>query len=140
MMPLSDDLKQLKDSFDRDGYVVIRSFLSAPELGELRNELERYISRRVPELPRTDVYYEDLNDPATLKQMARMRTHDSFFSDLILRPKWMKLAEALLGDNVVPQELEWFNKPPRIGNFTPPHQDGYYFMLEPNEARPCGSL
>lgn len=25
-------------------------------------------------------------------------------------------------------------KPPRIGKGTPPHQDGYYFMLEPNEA------
>jgi phytanoyl-CoA hydroxylase len=30
--------------------------------------------------------------------------------------------------------MQYFNKPPRIGQPTPAHQDGYYFMLEPNEA------
>ena len=30
--------------------------------------------------------------------------------------------------------MQYFNKPPRIGKPTPPHQDGYYFMLEPCEA------
>ncbi|MEX2569582.1 MAG: phytanoyl-CoA dioxygenase family protein [Cyclobacteriaceae bacterium] len=30
--------------------------------------------------------------------------------------------------------MQWFNKPPKIGKETPPHQDGYYFMLDPSEA------
>lgn len=30
--------------------------------------------------------------------------------------------------------MQYFNKPPRIGQPTPPHQDGYFFMLNPNEA------
>jgi phytanoyl-CoA hydroxylase len=130
----SYDLKEIKTGFDRDGYVVIRGFLSATELAELNRELERYITERVPQLPRTDVYYEDRSDPATLKQLARIKQHDAYFAGLIDRPKWTGVAEALLVDKIVAQELEWFNKPPRIGKFTPPHQDGYYFMLEPNEA------
>jgi phytanoyl-CoA hydroxylase len=130
----SYDLQEVKSRFDRDGYVLIPGFLSGVELAELNRELGRYITECVPQLPRTDVYYEDRNDPATLKQLARIKQHDAYFAGLIERPKWTGLAEALLVDKVVAQELEWFNKPPRIGKFTPPHQDGYYFMLEPNEA------
>jgi phytanoyl-CoA hydroxylase len=126
--------EQLKSDFDRDGYVFIRDFLPPTELAAFKRELDRYITERVPQIPRTDVYYEDRNKPETLKQMARIKEHDPYFGELIDRPKWRGLAEALLADDVVPQELEWFNKPPRIGKFTPPHQDGYYFMLDPNEA------
>ncbi len=125
---------ELKQSFDRDGYIVIRGFLSNTELTGLKDELNRYITRRVPELPRTDVFYEDRNDESTLKQMARIKEHDALFANLICSKKWKELAEALLDDDAVPQELEWFNKPPRIGKPTPPHQDGHYFMIEPNEA------
>jgi phytanoyl-CoA hydroxylase len=128
------DLRKLKEKFDSDGYAVVPGFLSALDLDEVNNELDRYITYRLPELPRTDVYFENLGDPSTLKQMARIKQHDSFFASLILRSQWTEVAEALLADQAVPQELEWFNKPPRIGKPTPPHQDGYYFMLEPNEA------
>lgn len=34
----------------------------------------------------------------------------------------------------MPRNMQYFNKPPGIGQPTPPHQDGYYFMLEPCEA------
>jgi ectoine hydroxylase-related dioxygenase (phytanoyl-CoA dioxygenase family) len=30
--------------------------------------------------------------------------------------------------------MQYFNKPPSVGQPTPPHQDGYYFMLDPCEA------
>jgi len=129
-----EDAQELKKKFDRDGYAVIRGFLPPAELARLNHELERYITECVPTLQRTDVYYEDRDDPATLKQMARIKEHDAYFAGLITRPKWKGLAETLLADQVVAQELEWFNKPPEIGKPTPPHQDGYYFMLEPNEA------
>jgi len=129
-----EDAQELKKKFDRDGYAVIRGFLSPAELAGLNHELERYITECVPTLQRTDVYYENRDNPATLKQMARIKEHDAYFAGLITRPKWKGLAETLLADQVVAQELEWFNKPPEIGKPTPPHQDGYYFMLEPNEA------
>jgi len=41
--------------------------------------------------------------------------------------------EELLGP-VIPKGIEMFNKPPRIGKGTPPHQDGFYFCLTPCEA------
>lgn len=128
------DPENLKSTFDRDGYVVMRGFLSIPELAELNDELTRYINERIPAIPRADVYYENRDDPSTLKQMARIKQHDPYFADMIMRSKWTGLAQTLLADRVVAQELEWFNKPPRTDKATPPHQDGHYFMLEPNEA------
>jgi len=128
------EMQQLKKSFDDDGYVVIRGFLGGPALERLKRELDRYIRERAPELPRADVLYEDPNSSETLKQLARMKQHDTFFAEQIHKPEWVNLAESLLADKVVPQELEWFNKPPKLSKPTPPHQDGYYFMLEPNEA------
>jgi phytanoyl-CoA hydroxylase len=35
---------------------------------------------------------------------------------------------------VVGQNVQYFCKPPGIGRPTPPHQDGFYFMLSPCEA------
>ena len=40
----------------------------------------------------------------------------------------------MLGEDVVCKTVEYFNKPPKIGKPTPPHQDGYYFMLDPQQA------
>jgi phytanoyl-CoA hydroxylase len=128
------DGKQLKSEFDRDGYVVLREFLDSREVAEVQSQLDRYVTAVAPTVPKTDVMYEDKDNPQTLKQLARIREHDAFFADLISQPKWLGLAETLLADRVIPIELEWFNKPPVVGKPTPAHQDGYYFMLEPNEA------
>jgi phytanoyl-CoA hydroxylase len=133
-MIASSQRKILKKRFDEQGYVVIRGFLSGQAFGILKQELDRYIHECAPELPREDVLYEDPNSSETLKQLARMKQNDPFFDDLLQQAQWIGLAETLLADKVVPQEVEWFNKPPKIGKATPAHQDGYYFMLEPNEA------
>jgi len=53
---------------------------------------------------------------------------------LLMKGRFEELARLLLGDGAVPKGVEYFNKPPKIGRPTPPHQDGYYFMIVPNEA------
>ena len=62
-----------------------------------------------------------------------MQQHDDCFAGL-MDDKPRRLAEQLLGEEVVPKNLQYFNKPPLVGQNTPPHQDGYYFMLEPCRA------
>jgi phytanoyl-CoA hydroxylase len=128
------NLASARGDFQRDGFVVLRQFLSPNELSDLKAHLDRYIREATPRIPPTDVMYEDKSNPETLKQLARIKMHDGYFANLITSEKWKGLAELLLDDDVTPLELEWFNKPPRVGKPTPPHQDGYYFMLEPNEA------
>ena len=87
----------------------------------------------MPALPRAHVFYEEINQQDSLKQIQLMHTYDVYFGELF-RSKFKTLAEVLLAGPVDGKNMQYFNKPPKIGKPTPPHQDGYYFMLEPSEA------
>ena len=122
-----------RETFETDGYVAVASFLSADEVGECLTQLGRYIDEVVPTLPAEDVFYEDKDDASTLKQLQRMQDHDAWFAEFFAgKPR--QLAEELLGSEVVGKNMQFFNKPPEIGQPTPPHQDGYYFKLDPPHA------
>lgn len=127
-------LKLLKSSFDTDGYVYIPGFLSAEEVKDLNKNIERFIAESISSMSTGHYFYEDQNDPSTLKQMQDMEKYDPYFQALAVGSKFEEIAEALLNDKVIAKTVEYFNKPPRIGKGTPPHQDGYYFMLKPAHA------
>ena len=123
-----------RDEFQSEGFVCVRQLLDAQELDELETNLNRYISDVVPGLPASDAFFEVPDDTSTLKQMQYMQQHDQFFANFLVREDHVRLAEAVMGEPVEPINVEYFNKPPRVGKMTPPHQDGYYFCLVPNRA------
>jgi phytanoyl-CoA hydroxylase len=129
-----DDSAKPLQSFDTDGYAAVRQFVHGADLDELIGNVDRFIKDIVPELPSEHVFYEDKNEPATLKQIQQLGEHDAWFHNLLTTSRFRELAELLLSGPVVPKNLQYFNKPPGIGQPTPPHQDGYYFMLDPCEA------
>jgi phytanoyl-CoA hydroxylase len=120
----------LKPEYDRDGFAIIRGFLSPTDLAELSRELDRYIHEVVPTLPDTSAFYLDRSRPETLKQLQRM-TGDPYFASYSSHPRWNDLARRLVGEDVICLGPEWFNKPPGLESPTPPHQDNYYFNLAP---------
>jgi len=122
------------EDYDRDGYVLIRKFVKPEDFAELHANVERFLAETLPSLPREHVFYEDRDDPATLKQIQQMGRHDGWFHELFTVGPFRELAEVLLRGPVVPKNMQYFNKPPGNGRPTPPHQDGYYFMLDPCEA------
>ncbi|MGH9844397.1 MAG: phytanoyl-CoA dioxygenase family protein [Blastocatellia bacterium] len=124
----------MKRRFDEDGFVALPGFLSPDEIAELRGEIDRYIAEVAPRIPAGEVFYEVKGRPETLKQLQRMFEYDGWFNRFFFNDRFVKLAELLMGDTVIGKNLQWFNKPPGASLPTPPHQDGYYFMLEPNEA------
>ncbi len=132
--PSSGVLSILVDKFTETGFASIPGFLNADELAEVECRLARYIREVVPGLPAQDAFYEVKGRPDTLKQLHRVVDHDKWFHRFFLSDRFLGLAQRLLGTEVVPRNVEYFAKPPRIGAATPPHQDGYYFMIEPNEA------
>ena len=119
----------LKKDFDEVGYVALRGFLDADEVEELQRETNRFTEETVSTLPEQVVYYEDKSNPVTLKQVQRIHEHDDYFMRLATSEKVVGLAEELLGGPVTIQNMQYFNKFPRMGKATPPHQDGYYFMI-----------
>jgi phytanoyl-CoA hydroxylase len=128
------NFSRIKKDFDRDGYVFLPGFLSKDEVEKINHKMQAFIKDQVPSMPFNHVFYEDNNDPGTLKQLQDLHTYDPFFAGILTGSEFEKIAEVLLGEKVIGKNLEYFNKPPKIGKPTPPHQDGYYFMLNPPQA------
>lgn len=127
-------LRLSKEKFDRDGYTVISGLFSATEIDALNVQVDRYVKQIAPTLSDGDVFYEDPSKPASLKQLEHMNKHDEFFRDYMADSRFRELGELLLDVPLRPMNQQWFNKPPAGSSPTPPHQDGFYFSLEPNEA------
>ena len=122
--------EELKEAYDRDGFVVARQFLDETELADLRGNLDRYIREVVPTLPDAAAFYQVRGRPETLKQMQHM-AGDAYFRDYARNEKWAEFARTLVGEQAKCDAPEWFNKPPGTEHVTPPHQDNYYFCLKP---------
>ena len=57
---------------------------------------------------------------------------DPYFEAYRRQPRWLAIAPGIaVGEEVVAEQPEWFNKPPGTNHVTPPHQDNYYFCLAP---------
>lgn len=125
------NVDQIKTRFNKDGYIAIKAFVSGTELEEISDNVARFIREVVPSLPREHVFCEDKDDISTLKQIQQMGVYDSYFNRWMEKSPFRKMAEVLLDGKVVAKNLQFFNKPAGSGKPTPPHQDGYYFMIEP---------
>lgn len=123
-----------KADFVRNGYTVLKEFFGASEVAAIKTHLDRYVAEITPTLPEHDALYEDKSKPETLFRLERMEHYDPYFNDLLVDKRLLSLAESFLDDEIVTRGVELFGKAPKIGNPTPPHQDGYYFMLEPMTA------
>lgn len=129
-----DFQKKLRSDFLQDGFILFPGFLNKKEIAMVKAKLKDFIEIKVETMPTDEVYYEDINDKNTLKQLQKLFEYDPFFFKMMFGSRFEKLASILLDDGVEGKNIQYFNKPPKIGKPTPPHQDGYYFMLQPNEA------
>ena len=60
------NFSEYKSAYDREGFVVIRGFLDAPQLNVLKENLDRYIRDVVPGLTSADAFFEDRARPESL--------------------------------------------------------------------------
>ena len=59
------DKETIQEQFDRDGYVRMEHFLSADEVVEARENLDRFIRECLPDMPPGFAFYEDKSDKTT---------------------------------------------------------------------------
>lgn len=124
----------VREHFQRDGFVHLPGFFDAAAIEELEADFDRYIAEIVPTVPPADAFYANDGTRRALKQLQRIEQHDAKLGALRERPEIVQLAELLLGGPTQSHGVEWFNKPPELNHPTPPHQDGYYFCLQPDAA------
>ena len=122
------------ESYKNNGYAVFCEFFSDEELLNIQKHVDYFISDIVPTMPRNQVYYEDIKNKKSLKQIQMIFKYHSFFDDLINKSKIYKVTETLLGEKPKSINLQYFDKPPKFSKPTPPHQDGYYFKIKPMKA------
>ena len=133
-MSNQESLRIAAEQFERDGYTVIRNFYSADEAAELEQQVEQYIAKTLPALESRSAFYEDDDDPQTLFRLEHMQKYDPTFAAMLEDDTLRDVAANLLQDDAAPRDLQLFGKAPIVGHETPPHQDGFYFKLDPNEA------
>lgn len=131
---MSAESHPLRQAFEADGFVRVPQFLSASELQETRDRIERYEREIVPQLESHRALYDVEDGQRRIKQMVDLDKADAYFAELLHGTKARSLAALLLGEPAQAQTAEFFDKGPRIGKPTPAHQDGYYFCLAPNHA------
>ena len=124
----------LREEFRLSGFISLPGFLTPDELSDVNARKRRFIERVVPTLPAELVYYEDRDDPGTVKQVQMLQEHDPYFEGMMFGSRFERLARTLLDEEVAGKNVQYFNKPAGIGRPTPPHQDGAFFMLRPDHA------
>lgn len=133
-MKWPDDKQAIKLAVEADGFVVIDRFLEPDGVAEVLAQLDHYIQQTVPNLPPMDVFYQEKGDTSSIKMLSRMERHSSYFDNLLNQSRAQEIGSWLWSVPALGQDIAYFGKPPAIGEPTPPHQDGYYFHIEPCEA------
>ena len=116
---------KLLDDYERDGVVLIRSFLSAEEVTAVSAELNRYIHNDLASKPLNARTLE--KDEKTVRNLWRLEEHNEFFRALGEREDIKVLIAPLVHGEPILVGVETFNKPARIGSGVPYHQDNAYF-------------
>ena len=123
-----------KKQFDQDGYLYFPGFLDKIETNQIKSRLDKIVEEGLQDIPTGHIKFENTENKQGVKMIQDLHLYDPLFKNILFESKFSALAAELLGEKVVGKTVEFFNKPAKIGKATPPHQDGYYFMLNPISA------
>ena len=123
-----------KKQFDQDGYLYFPGFLDKIETNQIKSRLDKIVEEGLQDIPTGHIKFENTENKQGVKMIQDLHLYDPLFKNILFESKFSALAAELLGEKVVGKTVEFFNKPAKIGKATPPHQDGYYFMLTPMSA------
>ena len=133
-MSWPDNKPEVRRQYDERGFAIAEQFLTADHVTEVSDNLDRYIANVVPTLSPMDVFFEDKSARNQIRMLPRMCENDDFFHALLHEGPMREIANLLCDGEAVPKDAAYFNKLAEIGEATPPHQDGYYFHLDPCKA------
>lgn len=124
------DLDTLADTYDTQGFVLVKGLLSREEAAEYRarsHELIQRVSRG--DDPTWDAAADVAMGQATsLQHLHDAQFYDAAYTRLLTDPRFASIAAAVLRTpNVQLHHTKMFIKPPENGSPFPPHQDHPFF-------------
>ena len=104
----ADDKPSLKHAFERDGFIVLRNYLSPDELKDMRDHLDAFLNQ---------------SDPGQVRFGAiKTLSQDPWFRDFLLSARHVELIKYLIDDKLSPDNVSWISKPKGVDR-TFPHFD-----------------
>jgi len=111
-------------SYDENGYLLIKGFISADEAAVLRAEVHAIAALQGP----TNATWSSVRDQGTaLEHSHDVQFRSAAFSRLLVDERLTSVFTSLIGPNVQLHHNKMFIKPPERGSPFPMHQDYGYF-------------
>jgi len=108
------DFDRLKESFERDGFVVLPGYLNDAEVSELRE-------RAIPLADR--IIKKDGNAGKYRNLLKSLHRHDDWFDQQLADGKHVPLIRHLVNENVFGASAAWFDRPAGETDGLGPHVD-----------------
>lgn len=127
----SVDARSIKAAFDRDGIHLARAVFDAATIVQLEADFDRIVAQLVESRESIDATWTTA-DGGTDRNQIVMHTHNvqnysPRWLHAILDPRFLDIAEAILGPDIVLHHTKLFQKPNGSGSPFPMHQDWRYF-------------
>lgn len=117
---LTEQLSNVREQYERDGYVIVRNVIDADLAQEARNHVEWLLEKNPGTRP------EQLHHT--------LMTVDPFWVRLVSDGRLLDVAEQFIGPNIALFASHYIAKHPFGGQAVLWHQDGSYWPLEPMEV------
>jgi len=128
---MTADHATLLESFRRDASFISSGFLIRRNRGRRKRIYRLLFETSYRHCPKLKRCLRTMEIPRPSSKSPTWKC--PYFDHLLIRFKNHGTRQALLEGKLIPQSIQLFNKPPRKGTATPPHQDGFYYCLVPNE-------
>lgn len=113
-------LAGIRETYDRDGYVIVRNVIDAGLVEEARHHVDWLLARN-PGLRPEQLHHN-------------LMTKDAFWVRLISDDRLLDVAQQFIGPNIALFASHYIAKRPFDGQAVLWHQDGSYWPLEPMEV------
>ncbi len=111
-------------SYASDGYIHVPGLLTAAEAARYRAELHALAARQGS----NDATWESVRGQGTqITHCHDVQFRSAAFTQLLVDPRFVAIAQDIIGPNVQLHHNKMFIKPPENGSPFPMHQDVHYF-------------
>ncbi len=132
-MSFKENKKNIKNKFENDGFVQIRSFITQKEIKLIKNDISK-ISNQLIKRKYKHLHLTEDGKINSIHNINKLNIN-SYLKRLPNKRKLRNLVNFILNTNkTVVRNLEFFLKPKKTGQEAPYHQDNYYWNVKNSEA------